>query len=97
MHLNPSTDDHLLTSDGSDIEVVSDFKYLGGYTDSGHDMDVRIAQSWSAFHSLQKVWKAPIQKDTKTKVFQACIETILLYGSDSWTLNAARRKRLDGT
>ena len=97
MHLNPSTDKHLVASDGSDIELVTDFKYLGGYTDTSHDMNVRIAQSWSALHSLQKVWKAPIQKDTKTKVFQACIETILLYGSDSWTLNAARRKRLDGT
>ena len=97
MHLNPSTNIHLVASDGSEIELVNDFKYLGGYTDSGHDMDVRIAQSWSALNSLQKVWKAPIQRDTKTKVFQACIETILLYGSDSWTLNAVRRKRLNGT
>ena len=48
-------------------------------------------------HSLEKVWKSPIKKETKTKVFKACIETILLYGSESWTLNVARRKRLDGT
>ena len=96
MHLTPSTDDHLIASDGSPIELVNDFKYLGGYTDSSHDMDVRIAESWSALHSLQKVWKSPIKRETKTKVFQACIETIMLYGSDSWTLNAVRRKRLDG-
>ena len=97
MHLNPSTNVHLVASDGSEIDLVGDFKYLGGYMDSGHDMLTRIAQSWSALHCLQKVWKAPIQRDTKTKVFQACVQTILLYGSDSWTLNAARRKRLDGT
>ncbi|XP_014664083.1 PREDICTED: uncharacterized protein LOC106806602 [Priapulus caudatus] len=90
-------EDRLHVSDGSDIELVGDFKYLGGYTDSSHDMSMRIAQSWSALHSLQKLWKAPIQKDTKTKVFQACIETILLYGSESWTLNITRQKRLDST
>ena len=30
MHLNPSTDDHLIASDGYPIELVDDFKYLGG-------------------------------------------------------------------
>ena len=60
-------------------------------------MSVRIALAWSALHSLQAVWKSPIKKSTKTKVFKACIETILLYGSDSWTLNVKRKKRLDGT
>ena len=97
MHLNPSSDTKLFSSDGSEIECVKDFKYLGGYSGTEHDMNVRIAQSWSALHSLQKVWKSPIKKNTKTKVFKACIETILLYGSESWTLNESRRKRLDGT
>ena len=35
MHLNPSTNTTLVSSDGSPIELVQDFKYLGGYTDSG--------------------------------------------------------------
>ena len=30
-------------------------------------------------------------------IVSSCIEAILLYGSESWTLNVARRKRLDGT
>lgn len=97
MHLNPSSDKQLFSSDGSPIELVKDFKYLGGYMDTEHDMNTRIAQAWGAIHSLQKVWKAPIKKETKTKVFQASIETILLYGSDSWTLNVSRCKKLDGT
>ncbi|XP_014678985.1 PREDICTED: uncharacterized protein LOC106818826 [Priapulus caudatus] len=48
MHLNSSTEDRLHVSDGSDIELVGDFKYLGGNTDSS----MRIAQSWRALHSL---------------------------------------------
>ena len=45
MHLNPSPDAKLFSSDGTEIECVDDFKYLGGYTDTEHDMNVRIAQS----------------------------------------------------
>ena len=60
-------------------------------------MNTRIGQAWSAINSLQKVWKAPIKKETKTKVFKASVESILLYGSDSWTLNVARTKKLDGS
>ena len=41
MHLNPSTNTSLVSSDGSLIELVQDFKYLEGYTDSGYDMNTR--------------------------------------------------------
>ena len=33
MHLNPSSDTPLFASDGSKIDCVEDFKYLGGYSD----------------------------------------------------------------
>ena len=42
MHLNPSTNTSLVSSDGSPIELVQDFRYLGGYTDSGYDMTTHI-------------------------------------------------------
>ena len=45
---------------------------------------------------FQKIWKAPILKQTKTKVFKVSVEVILLYGSESWSLNIAKTKRLDG-
>ena len=97
IHLNPSANTSLVSSDGSPIELVQDFKYLGGYTNSGYDMNTRIGQAWSALNSLNKVWKAAIKKETKLKVFKASVETILLYGSESWTLNVARLKKLDGS
>ena len=43
MHLNPSSNTDLFASDGSKIDCVEDFKYLGGYSDTEHDMSVRIA------------------------------------------------------
>ena len=88
---------HLLSSDGSVIEQVGDFKYLGGLTDSCHEMNTRIAQAWSAAHALERIWKANVKKETKLKVFKASVETILLYGSESWALNVALTKKLDGS
>ena len=95
----PGNQTSLVTSDGSPVELVQDFKYLGGFTDSGYDMNTRICQAWSALNSLDKIWKAAIKNETKLKVFKAsvAIETILLYGSESWTLNVARSKKLDGS
>ena len=87
MHINPSSDTQLISSDGSIIECVNDFKYLGSYTNTNHDMEVRIGQAWSALHSLYNVWKASIKKSTKTNVFKACVKSILLYGSESLSLN----------
>jgi len=97
MHLNPSQKNvTLLSSDGSKIELVEDFKYLGGFTDSCRDLNTRIAQAWSAVHALVRIWKSNVKKDTKIKVFKASVETILLYGSESWALNVALAKKLDG-
>ena len=42
LHLNPTTDTRMHASDGSNIELVQDSKYLGDYTVSFHDMHVRI-------------------------------------------------------
>ena len=97
MHLNAEEASTLYSLDGSQIELVDDFKYLGGYTDTDRDMEVRISQAWGALNSLRRVWLSPLKKSTKTKVFKACVETILLYGSESWALNEKRKTRLDGT
>jgi len=50
IHLNPSSDNQLVSSDIVSIDCVEDFKYLDGYADSEHDMDTRIGQSWSALN-----------------------------------------------
>ena len=60
-------------------------------------MNSRIGQSWRALNSLNKVWKADIKKETNTKVLKASVDTILLYGSDSWSLSSALCNKLDGS
>ena len=45
IHINPSANDSVHSSDGSQIEKVEDFKYLGSYTNSQHDIQCRKAQA----------------------------------------------------
>ena len=97
MHLNPKSEIGMNSLDGSKIEKVNDFKYLGSYTTTSYGMDLRIEQAWGAMNYLNKVWKSNIKRATKTKVFKASVESILLYGSDSWSLTKTLSKKLDGT
>ena len=60
-------------------------------------MNVRIAQAWNSLQFPSQNSLRNIFKPTKTKVFKACVESVLLYGSESWTLNISQKKRLDGT
>ena len=83
IHINPSANDSVHSSDGSQIEEVEDFKYLGSYTNFQHDIQCRKAQAWAAVHAHDNVWRAPICRRTKQKIFRTTVELILIYGCDS--------------
>ena len=36
----------MLYLDESEIEKVDDFRYLGSYTETSHDIDTRIGKAW---------------------------------------------------
>ena len=86
ININPSANDSVHSSDGSKIEKVEVFKYLGSYTNSQHDIQCRKEQAWAAVHVLDKVWRAPICRLIKMKIFRTTVEPILIYGCDSWSL-----------
>ena len=93
----------MLPLDESKIEKVDDFLYLGSYTETSQDIDTRIGKAWGALNALSKVWVSPIKKATKIRLFKSSeqahrqVESILLYGSDSWSLTKSLEKKLDGT
>ena len=85
------------TLDGTPLEVVDDFNYLGAWIASTqHDIKIRRAKAWSALHGMDKVWRSPMTPDTKRRLFVSTVESVLLYGSESWTLTVADEKALDG-
>ena len=64
---------------------------------SEKDISVRKALAWKALNSMMKIWKSGMRRPLKVRFFVATIESILLYGCESWTLSKAQEKSLDGT
>ena len=86
-------DSSISTLDGTVLEVKNNFKYLGSWIAST-DQDVRIrrALAWNALHSMRNVWKSQIKDDIKRRLFVATVESVLLYGAETWTLTARQEK-----
>ncbi|MCP4494507.1 MAG: reverse transcriptase family protein, partial [Gammaproteobacteria bacterium] len=88
---------HSSNDDGDGIELVDDFVYLGAWIASTeHDFKVRKAKAWAACHKMKKIWKSDLRRDLKIRLFQATVESILLYGSETWTITVSLSKRIDG-
>ena len=57
----------------------------------------RKGQAWIACNKLDVIWKSDITRATKIAFFRACVESILLYGAETWTMKRELQDRLDGT
>jgi hypothetical protein len=85
---------------GASVEEVSHFKYLGStFLPNGqcrNEITARIDAARKAFFLLRKsLWsRREISLQTKIKVFQATVRTILLYGCETWPLRVEDEKRL---
>ena len=78
-----------LTIEGSTIEDVDEFVYLGskisqtGGTDE--DIKARIKKACPVFAILRPVWRSTtISTNTKLRIFNSNVKSVLLYGSETW-------------
>ena len=83
------------------LEVVEDFTYLGSNISNNLSLDTelnrRIGKAAVTIAKLTKrVWenKMPTE-NTKMRVYQACLLSTLLYGSESWTTYMCQERRLN--
>ena len=74
-----------------------DFKYLGSWCDNARDISVRKALAWQALNKMHKVWKSDMDTWIKVRLFRATVESILMYGSQTWSLTKSEEKSLHGT
>lgn len=87
--------------DDYQLDVVHQFTYLGSTITDNLSLDVeldkRIGKATSTLARLSKrVWTNPTLKTcTKMAVYNACIISTLLYGSESWTTYARQERRLN--
>ena len=42
------------------------------------------------------MWKSDLDRNLKLRFFRACVESILLYGSETWTISRKMELRIDG-
>ena len=97
MTFNQPHDVQIKTQDGSDLKEVKDFKYLGAWMQSTEaDIRTRKALAWKACNNLNNIWRSNLTKNIKVKLFQATVESVLLYGSETWTFTNKIGKPLDG-
>ena len=88
----------ILSRDGTQLKEVDDFKYLGSFVaDSKKDLLTHKGQAWKACNKLHIIWQSTISRKTKLDFLRACVESILLYGSETWTVKKDLQDRLDGT
>ena len=87
----------LTSSSGNTIGKVEDFVYLGSWVGSSeHDFTVRKAKAWASCHKMKKIWKFNMCRELKIRLFIATVESILLYGSETWTITKTLSKKIDG-
>jgi len=89
----------VLRLNGENIKRSSDFCYLGSVVaeDSGAstDVNVRTEKARGSFSKLRKVWlSTSIRKDTKIKILNACVKSVLLYGCESWLVTSEIRRKI---
>ena len=65
-------------------------------TSTERDIEVRLGQAWGALHKLDKIWKSNLSEKLKRNFFRATVESVLIYGSVSWTLTSTSEKKIDG-
>ena len=84
MAFNQPHDVQIKTQDGSNLKEVNDFKYLGAWMQSTEtDIRTRKALAWKACNNLNNIWWSNLTKNIKVKLFQATVESVLLYGSET--------------
>ena len=89
----------LHTMDGTELEWVKDFKYLGSWVEqTERDIAVRKALAWQALNGMSRIWTSAMRRDLKIRFFTATVESILLYDCEAcMALTEAMELSLDGT
>ena len=90
-----------ISIDGSELNNVDHFKYLGSIISNDGTLDkeinTRICKASQALGRLRVrvLNQHNIHKSTKLKVYKAIVLTTLLYGSETWTLHKKHLKQLE--
>ena len=63
---------------------------------SEKDFEIRKAMAWSACNKLKLIWSSNLSRNLKIRLFRATVESVLLYNSETWTINKSMQRKIDG-
>ena len=52
--------------------------------------------AWRVCHKIKRLWNSTLYNNLKIRIFKVTIETILLYGIETWTIDTKLRRKIDG-
>jgi len=90
-----------ISIDNTILDVVKEFTYLGSTVSDNLSLDnetnKRIGKASTTMARLSKrVWENRLlTTNTKVKVYNACVLSILLYGSESWPMYAEQETKFN--
>ena len=86
---------YIKTSDGSILEEVDDFTYLGSLVSSSRaDIAKRIGLAWAAHNKMSRIWRSTLSRKTKTRLFRSTVESVFLYRNAVWALTETLAKKI---
>ena len=97
---NTWEDSTVITAEGTNVEVVEDFCYLGSYLSRTGNCDkecmIRIGKAASVFGRLVNMWKSKnISLAVKIRLYESLVFLTLLYGAESWPISVTQMKKLE--
>ena len=86
--------------DGETVETVGDFIFLGSKItadgDCSHEIKRHLLLGRKVMTNLDSIFRSrEITLPTKVRLVKAMAFPVVMYGSESWTLKKAERRRID--
>ena len=99
MHQGSAGSNSEINVDGSSLDSVDKFCYLGSMLaknlDLNEEIAKRIGKADMNFSLLRKrVWENKLSTKVKTRIYETCVLSLLLYCAETWTTYARHIKRL---
>jgi len=88
-----------LEINGNVVRGCKEYKYLGVNIDEGgssaSEISQRMVKGTQAISKLNSIlWSENIKRNTKIRVFESIVKSIMLYGAETWELTQRNRQRL---
>ena len=74
---------------------------MGSIDSSEKYVKIRKTQVWITYHQMRNIWNSKLSRKFKIRLMISCniatVESVLLYGCETWTLTNSLLKKMDGT